>query len=43
MQEQEILEAFLSTFTDIRDELRAIADELGDLNAALTEIEEVEQ
>ncbi len=41
MNEQAYIERFLQLFAEIRDELRAIREELGDLNATLVAVEEV--
>lgn len=41
MNEQQFLQQFLHIFTEIRYELRAIADELADLNTALVQVEDV--
>lgn len=43
VSEQQFLQQFLQVFTEIRDELSLIADELGDLNANMTTIEEMER
>lgn len=43
MSEREYIEKFLEIFTDIRDELKYIADELADLNPPITSTEETKR